>query len=214
MGRRKSEPPDTERLVILREARERKKRKRLDEREDMAAKEARAQAEADAWNARHPVGCDVEVTKDDGSRLVTITRASAAVVGAAAVVWVVGIVGCYALERVRVIQTTQDAGAELVADAMPGVRFAELAAERERIYAAAGNPPDALELPSTLVTLPEDVAVGQRYEVRGETWEVTEIGVDGTQAAAVVKLDAAGERTATTDTVWYGELRNEARRVA
>lgn len=171
MPRRKSEPPDTEHLVILREARERKKRKRLDEREDMAAKEARAQAEADAWNDAHPVGSDVIVTMDDGAIVETITRASAAVVGATAVIWVVGIVGCYALERVKAI-------------------------------------------PSRVIPAPlADVAVGQRYEVRGETWEVTEIGVDGTQAAAVVKLNAAGERTATTDTVWYGELRREAKLV-
>lgn len=193
MPRRKSPPPDTERLVTLREARERKQaRKRLEGlaeerraktgRQDMATREARAQAEADAWNNAHPVGCDVLVTRDGGEVLETITRASAAVVGAAAVIWVVGIVGCYALERVRAV------------DAMVV---------------------DGLEVKiSGVVTLPEDVAVGQRYEVRGEVWEVTAIGVDGTQAAAVVKLDAAGERTATTDAVWYGELRTEARLIA
>lgn len=136
MPRRKSEPPDTERLVILREARERKKRKRLDEREDMAAKEARAQAEADAWNAANEVGCDVNVTRDNGEVLHTITRASAGVVGGTAVIWVVGIAGCYALERVQ--RTTP------LAEAIKRQTRAELAAERERIHAAAGPAPCAV----------------------------------------------------------------------
>lgn len=90
MPRRKSEPPDTERLV------------------------SRAQAEADAWNAANEVGCDVNVTRDNGEVLHTITRASAGVVGGTAVIWVVGIAGCYAhagdLERevCHVVDVTVD----------------------------------------------------------------------------------------------------------
>lgn len=121
--------------------------------------------------------------------------ATAAAIHEAARRWLV----TYDPERVR--RTTP------LAEAIKRQTRAELAAERERIHAAAGDPPNALEVPPP-------VAVGQRYEVRGEVWEVTAIGVDGTQAAAVVKLDAAGERTLTTDTVWYGELRTEARLVA
>lgn len=153
MPRRKSEPPDTERLVTLREAREAKQaRKRLEGlaeerratkgRGDMAAKAAAAQVIADTWNAAHEVGCDVEVTKDDGSKLTTITRATAGVVGCAAVIWVVGIVGCYALERVVAID--RDRLDWLTDETAP---HDELAAEREHINAAAAGPaPDAVEV--------------------------------------------------------------------
>lgn len=53
------------------------------------------------WNAAHPEGTPVTVTLDSGRRVETRTRSRAAVLGNhTAVVWLAGITGCYALERV------------------------------------------------------------------------------------------------------------------
>lgn len=63
---------------------------------------ARLQAEADAWNARHRVGAEVELQHDNGSKVRTRTRSEAQVLsGHSVVVWLEGISGCYLLERVR-----------------------------------------------------------------------------------------------------------------
>jgi hypothetical protein len=55
----------------------------------------------DAWNAAHPVGCDVTLKKDSGELLRTKTRSKAEVLsGHSAVIWLDGVRGCYLLDRV------------------------------------------------------------------------------------------------------------------
>ena len=61
------------------------------------------QEQVDAWNndGNNPVGCAVYVLRDNGEILETVTRSVAEVLsGHTAVIWVRGITGCYALERV------------------------------------------------------------------------------------------------------------------
>lgn len=54
------------------------------------------------WNAAHQPGAAVAVTKDDGTVVETVTRSHAALLGGhTAVVWLKGVRGCYALDRVR-----------------------------------------------------------------------------------------------------------------
>ncbi len=60
------------------------------------------------WNAKHPVGIDVIVTKDDKSEQRTKTCSAACMLGESrdypghtAVIMLDGISGCYALDRVR-----------------------------------------------------------------------------------------------------------------
>lgn len=51
-----------------------------------------------------PVGTAVRVTMDDGTARNTKTRSAAQMLGDhTAVIWLDGITGCYALERVRVL---------------------------------------------------------------------------------------------------------------
>jgi hypothetical protein len=58
-----------------------------------------------AWNKAHPVGCEVEVTRDLGETVRTRTRSAAQMLGGhTAVVWLDGFCGCYALERVKAIE--------------------------------------------------------------------------------------------------------------
>lgn len=58
-----------------------------------------------AWNETHPVGCKVEVTRDRGETQQTTTRSEAQMLGGhTAVIWLDGIAGCYALERVKAIE--------------------------------------------------------------------------------------------------------------
>jgi hypothetical protein len=58
-----------------------------------------------AWNSKHPVGCKVEVTRDRGETMKTATRSEAQMLGGhTAVIWLEGIAGCYALERVKAIE--------------------------------------------------------------------------------------------------------------
>ncbi len=53
------------------------------------------------WNKLHPEGSAVTVTKDDGSKLKTVTRSAAWVLGGhTPVILVVGISGGYSLTRV------------------------------------------------------------------------------------------------------------------
>jgi hypothetical protein len=64
---------------------------------------AALQKRCDEWNALHPVGTAVELTKDAGV-VTTKTRSAAEVLsGHSAVVWLEGVSGCYALERVRAL---------------------------------------------------------------------------------------------------------------
>lgn len=60
-----------------------------------------ADAAAERWNAAHPVGIAVDVTRDDGSILRTRTRSVAWRVCDHTSVLVEGITGGYLLERVR-----------------------------------------------------------------------------------------------------------------
>lgn len=68
----------------------------------------KAQRDADAWNATHPIGTLVTVRKDSGEVLETRTRSEAWTLGASchgpghtAVVMVDGIAGGYMLDRVK-----------------------------------------------------------------------------------------------------------------
>ena len=64
---------------------------------------------AAAWNKRYPVGTAVTVRLDSGRATVARTRARAAVVSErpdAAVVWLVGLNGCHALDRVVPCEAT------------------------------------------------------------------------------------------------------------
>jgi hypothetical protein len=63
------------------------------------------QAACDAWNAAHPVGSSVTLMRDSGP-MPTRTRSAAEVLsGHSAVVWLDGVAGCYALDRVRPVQS-------------------------------------------------------------------------------------------------------------
>jgi hypothetical protein len=62
------------------------------------------QQAVDAWNAAHHPAVPVEVTyvKDDFTVVNTVTRSRAEVLsGHTAVIWLVGVRGCVALERVK-----------------------------------------------------------------------------------------------------------------
>ncbi len=58
---------------------------------------------ASDWNAAHPVGTPVVVTRDDGSKLETVTRSVAWRICDHASVMVVGISGGYLLDRVQAV---------------------------------------------------------------------------------------------------------------
>jgi hypothetical protein len=63
---------------------------------------ARAMSAVREWNACYPEGTSVVVTFDDGSTKETRTRSAAQVLGGnQAVIWLDGVRGCYALERVQ-----------------------------------------------------------------------------------------------------------------
>jgi hypothetical protein len=56
---------------------------------------------AAVWNSAHPVGTPVTVRLDNGRTHATKTRSRAAIIGDhSAVIWLEGMSGCYALERV------------------------------------------------------------------------------------------------------------------
>jgi hypothetical protein len=53
------------------------------------------------WNERHTIGTPVTLRKDDGTLVDTMTKSAAQVLsGHTAVIWLEGVSGCYALERV------------------------------------------------------------------------------------------------------------------
>lgn len=62
----------------------------------------KAQAQADAWNAKHPVGTPVTVVRDSGPPLETKTRSIAWEASCTAIVKVDGIAGGYDLDRIEV----------------------------------------------------------------------------------------------------------------
>ncbi len=69
------------------------------------------QKQADAWNAKHPVGTRVVVTKDNTSAFIPGTTTSEAYVmgGHSAVIHIDTISGCYLLSRVTACPAPQEA---------------------------------------------------------------------------------------------------------
>lgn len=63
---------------------------------------AKLQAECDAWNQINHVGCNVVLTKDNGTKFPTKTRSDAQVLsGHSSVIWLEKVSGCYLLDRVK-----------------------------------------------------------------------------------------------------------------
>lgn len=61
-------------------------------------------AAVDRWNKSNKIGALVSYTKDDGRFLTTRTRSDASILsGHAAVIWLDGVSGCVALERVQAL---------------------------------------------------------------------------------------------------------------
>lgn len=61
-------------------------------------------AQIDAWNRLYPVGQDVRLKTDGGEVILTKTRSPAQILGGhSAVIWLVGVTGCYALDRVSAL---------------------------------------------------------------------------------------------------------------
>jgi hypothetical protein len=59
----------------------------------------------EAWNAKHPIGTAVTVLKDNDEAVTGETRSEAFVLsGHSAVIFVTGVSGCYALERVKAVR--------------------------------------------------------------------------------------------------------------
>lgn len=64
---------------------------------------AKLQKQCDDFNARHPIGTAVTLHTDTKGDIATKTRSAAEVLsGHSAVVWLEGVSGCYALDRVTV----------------------------------------------------------------------------------------------------------------
>ncbi len=71
----------------------------------MTNKQSDALLAADRWNQRYPIGMPVEVTRDNGEKMLTFTRERAEVAASGhAVIWLEGISGYYLLSRVRAIE--------------------------------------------------------------------------------------------------------------
>lgn len=70
----------------------------------------KALAAVEAW--KHPIGTPVIVQKDNDEEVRTVTTSMAETLGSRAVIWLHGIRGCYALERVRVDTEALAAGAQ------------------------------------------------------------------------------------------------------
>lgn len=59
------------------------------------------QAQCDRFNAQYPIGFAVDLLKDNGETLRTVTRSIAQVLeGHTPVIWLKGVSGCYMLDRV------------------------------------------------------------------------------------------------------------------
>lgn len=66
---------------------------------------AKMQKACDEFNAKCKVGGMVTVKLDDGTTLNTVTVSEAQIMGGhTAVIWLLGVSGCYALERVTPIE--------------------------------------------------------------------------------------------------------------
>jgi hypothetical protein len=67
--------------------------------------EAELFAQVNEWNNQYPVGMKVTVRLDDGSAKDTATTSTAQVLGGhSAVIWLEGISGCYAINRVTAVE--------------------------------------------------------------------------------------------------------------
>lgn len=67
---------------------------------------AKLKKQCEDWNTVNHVGCEVVLTRDDDVQLRTKTRSEAEVLsGHSAVIWLDGVRGCYALDRVRLAET-------------------------------------------------------------------------------------------------------------
>ena len=77
---------------------------------------AKLQSQCDKFNAEIPIGSEVLVRKDDGSKVLTFTTSAAQVLsGHTPVIWLKGISGCYLLDRVsKVIAAFTHEGGKLV----------------------------------------------------------------------------------------------------
>ena len=59
----------------------------------------------DTWNKQHPVGTAVVYKHDDGRNIVSSTRSEAELLGGhTPVVWLTGVSGCYALDKVVAVE--------------------------------------------------------------------------------------------------------------
>jgi hypothetical protein len=57
-------------------------------------------AQCNAWNDKYPVGTQVMLTRDNGTREPWTTRSKACVLSEhSAVIWLKGMAGCYLLDR-------------------------------------------------------------------------------------------------------------------
>lgn len=73
---------------------------------------AKLQKQCADWNTAHPIGTPVVLHTDTRGDIQTKTRSLAEVLsGHSAVVWLEGVSGCYALDRVKVISNAS-AGCE------------------------------------------------------------------------------------------------------
>ncbi len=72
----------------------------------------KAQELVDAWNKVHGIGEPVLLKKDGGETVQTTTRSKAQLLGSGQpVIWLVGVVGCYALDRVTALENKPENGA-------------------------------------------------------------------------------------------------------
>jgi hypothetical protein len=63
---------------------------------------AKLQRQCDDWNLANPVGTRIALQTDTRGVIYTTTRSAAEVLsGHSAVVWLEGVSGCYALDRVK-----------------------------------------------------------------------------------------------------------------
>lgn len=103
------------------------------------------QAAVDAWNARHPVGTPVTLRKDGGEIVEGVTTCAAYVLsGHSAVIFVSGVRGCYALDRVTpkpdVLSKARGQADELaVRHSLTGPARADVEAALVRAYAMAAG---------------------------------------------------------------------------
>ena len=75
--------------------------------------QARAERSVRKWNETVPVGSEVLLTKDDGTKVRTRTRSTAAMLsGHTAVIWVEGESAAWLLERVRPVSRRSSDGPE------------------------------------------------------------------------------------------------------